>query len=311
MSGIRTWMFLVTLMSAFAVAPTADAQNPFGEMFRAVGNIFGRPAPPPKPPPPRIISMKGIEVDADFSNKFTAPLRKMLNAELHFVRKVCEPTDEEFAAIYRRGIQVVAKMARHYETQEQAGQRANTWELPAKVFLRELPIEFSELLTPEKLVRYTTELEARKKALDDAARGMTVVAIDADCFFTPHQIDAVDQHLQENWSQAWSRNHQMYMYTQYMPLPSTAELGDQLTDAQAKNWSARSNRGRVSFGWEFDFGAQNHIAGNNNGLPPIAEPAPIVNEAGQAEPEAKSLAEVTDEELAEYEQAMELAEAEE
>lgn len=57
------------------------------------------------------VSAQGMLVPNRNILKINRALKKVLNAELHFVKKICNPTDEQFAEIHRAGLDEVNELA--------------------------------------------------------------------------------------------------------------------------------------------------------------------------------------------------------
>ncbi|MCG8653586.1 MAG: hypothetical protein MI861_27360, partial [Pirellulales bacterium] len=88
---------------------------------------------PPEPPIRRAVLVNpkmDVNVDINFNNLYTPAIKKVLNRELHFVKKVCQPSDEQFHEIHRAGLRAVAVTSKHYADLQQARKQPDQWPEP-------------------------------------------------------------------------------------------------------------------------------------------------------------------------------------
>lgn len=260
------------------------AQEAVGGLLEVVENLFGgdrgaqnRPGPARQPGPG--FGMGGIgkgrlaDVDPDFVNVFTPLVTKVLMAELHFVKKVCNPDDQQFDQIHRAGRLAVAQTSKRYEELQKIRQSASQWPEPYRQIVDALRHAVAATMPVEVSERYGEEVEARHRARLDASVGMMVVHIDSELLLTPDQYQAISETLRERWQDSWSRGPRLFMYPQYAYMPSANVLNPHLTQRQRNVWSKRPNSTTVNFGWQMELGLQDWF-GNGLELPAFDKPGP-------------------------------------
>ncbi len=156
----------VLALAVVAPANSATAQNPLNGIFRAVGELLGQPPQRPAVPAvPQAVPIRA-NVDADFTNMYTPFLSKVLTAELHFVNKVCEPTEQQFATIHRAGLLAVAITSKHYDDLQKIGQNANQWPDPRVQIDAALQQQIDKTLSAEVAQRYRQEIAAPTRHIE-------------------------------------------------------------------------------------------------------------------------------------------------
>lgn len=280
-----TFRLLLVLPLLLLFAPTGAARaQEIGGLLEVVEGLFGgRPAAAPrlritKPKPVRVLKK---DVDPAFVNMYTPFVTKVLTSELHFVQKVCEPTDEEFDEIHRAGLLAVAATSKHYEELQKIRQAAGQWPKPQVQITESLQEAIDKILTPEQAERYREEIAARVQAERDAAAGMVLVHIDEALLLTPKQHEQMGETIKEKWNTSWSSGPRLFMYPQYAQLPGTSIVGKHLTARQKAIWTQRSsNNVSVSFGWQMELGLQDWIGGAE--LEAFEKPSPAEPDADDA-----------------------------
>lgn len=258
---IIRYAVVIVAMVVGATASTASAQNPLDGLFKAVGELLGdepeRPARAVRPAQfaPPAVAVKD-NVKADFVNMYTPFVKKVLTTELYFVKKVCQPADEEFDEIHRAGLLEVAITSKHYEELQKIRQSANQWPDPRVRISAALMKQIKESVSDEAAEKYSQEIAARAEAHQDAAAGMMLVHIDAELLLSPDQHDEIAETLKGKWNKAWSSGPRLFMYPQYARLPESHVLRPHLSDLQRTLWSQRSNNSSVNFGWQMELGLQ-------------------------------------------------------
>jgi hypothetical protein len=193
------------------------------------------------------------DVPADFENQFTPHLKKLLNAELHFARKVCGLDAEQFASLEKSGRLTIAAIAKTYGKQQNQHE-SHQWPDAAEMLTKAFQKQLDALLPADVASRYREEVADRRRAKKESARDMMVMLIDRKLSLTPAQYEQVENTVDQNWDPTWSRNMQMYLYDDYAPMPGGDILKSVLTERQQQVWASRTNYGRISFGWEQDLG---------------------------------------------------------
>ena len=237
--------FLEALEDLFDNKQAQPAQNdPFqGEAILMVDDLV-------------IPGMKNGKVGRDFVNMYTPFVTKVMTAELHFLKKVCEPTDEQFDKFHETGLLAVALTCKHYEDLQKIRQAASEWPQPQERITAALARAVDQSMSAEVAQRYRDELKARQEAHRAASAGMMLVHIDQQLMLAPDQYQAIREALEKDWNSGWSTGIRLFMYPQYARMPESHVLRPHLTDRQRKLWSARPNHGTVNFGWQMELGMQ-------------------------------------------------------
>lgn len=275
---------VVCALMAMGCARAVQGQEAVGGLLEVVNNLFGgdRPAqnlqPAARQPGPGfgiggIGKAKMADVDPDFVNVFTPLVTKVLTAELHFVKKVCDPDDQQFDQIHRAGRLAVAQTSKRYEELQKIRQSASQWPEPHRQIVVALELAVAATMSAEVTERYREEVEARDQAHLDASVGMMLVHIDSELLLTPDQYQAIGAALRERWQAGWSRGPRLFMYPQYAYMPSANVLNPHLTERQRSVWGKRPNSTTVNFGWQMELGLQDSF-GNGLELPAFDKPGP-------------------------------------
>ena len=282
---IRRPVMVVGMLLAMNCTLTVHGQEQVGGLLEVVENLFGgdRPAAqklqPPRRQPGPGLGMGAIgrarmaDVDPNFVNVFTPLLTKVLTAELHFVKKVCDPDDQQFDRIHRAGRLAVAQTSKRYEELQKIRQSASQWPQPQRQIVVALELAIASTMSANVSERYRQEVEARHQAQLDASVGMMVVHIDSELLLTPDQYREISETLRGKWQDSWSRGPRLFMYPQYAYMPPANLLNPHLTERQRNVWSKRPNSTTVNFGWQMELGLQDWF-GNGLELPAFDKPGP-------------------------------------
>ncbi len=272
---------VVCTIVALASPRPAPAQEAVGGLLEVVENLLGgkQPAQNLRPTVRRPgqafanVEVGDIDIEPDFVNAFTPEVSKVLTAELHFLKKVCDPDDEQFDQIHRAGLLAVAQTSKRYEDLQKIRQSPNQWPDPHRQIAGALQQSVRETMSADVAERYDEEVLAREQVQIDASVGMMRVHIDSELLLTPEQYEAIGQTLRAKWNDSWSRGPRLFMYPQYASMPSGNVLNPHLTERQRSVWSRRPNSTTVNFGWQMELGLQDWLGGGL-ALPPFDKPAP-------------------------------------
>ena len=212
------------------------------DIIKEILNLFQPARPAMRQPAER-------DIPDEMLNQFLPALKKVLTAEIHFVRKVCRPDDEQLAAIREAGEKELKPIARTYASMARNNQHTgfpDARERVSAVLRRRI-----EALMPEETAqRYRDELAAREAAEKEAAVGMMTVVIDRLVCLSPEQFDKASEAIGKNWDEQWSGNLQVFTYEQYAPVPPPNVLQTFLDPQQQDLLRGRSSRSTIHFGWE-------------------------------------------------------------
>ncbi len=239
------WMVLLCIAAPGGV-PAAD--TPLGELL----NLLFRQR---REAVQEAVEAAEMAVDVNAGAEFKPTLRGVLGSELHLVRKVCRPNEEQFAQIRAAGLAAVDAVARQMGAAQQSGRPIEQWPRPRQELSAALLAKVSELLPAEAAQAYRAEIEAREAAQRRAGQQMMFVIIDRRLTLLPDQYEPLAAALDKAWDDGLSRNMQLYLYDEYLSLPETRVVAPVLNERQTRLYTAGMNRrGRISFGWEQDLG---------------------------------------------------------
>jgi len=231
-----------------------------------------------------ILRLKAIQNDLAHNNlvlnTFTPPLKKVLNAELHFVKKICNPTDEQFAAIHRAGLAEVNELAQLCAIQQRVRTKTSDLADPnARIAFALMDAVRVIIPDSESVDRYSEEIKARSESRRAATAGMIVTLIDQQAFLDPAQQDSLAAALLENWNPDWSGAPIIVMYSMYSTLPDADLLRPHLTALQQKLWTYRPPQRSVRLPWDFELNVGKMLGANE--LEAFPDPKPSKEEAKQ------------------------------
>lgn len=185
--------------------------------------------------------------------QFMPLLKRALTVEIHYLRKICNPSPEEVAAIRKASEAELPKLAKELNGGRNRGLMVDGKSTREKL-IEVVESAAEKALPAEQARRYRDELKARADARLRGAAEMMTVHVDRRLAFSNEQYDRVPEILLEHWKSRWSRNLQPFTYGEYCPLPDAATLDSVLTDQQKKIWRSRGRDSRIGFGWESDVG---------------------------------------------------------
>lgn len=244
----RTFLLfsITAILIALPARRTAAADSIFDGLFKALG------IKEEEPRAARVIRVAPAPaVDEDEVNQFSPTLGRLLRAELHFVRKVCQPTPEQLAEIRKHGKTEVVKISRKMV---QLQQQMPDFPDARQTLTTALASKIEEVCPKEAAARYRQEVAARENAKREAAANLMVRLIDREFMLSEEQAEKVQHSLLTHWNEDWSRNLQTLMYPQYAPWPDRNLVIPSLDKLQQTLWVERPHRGRIQFGWEAELG---------------------------------------------------------
>lgn len=196
-----------------------------------------------------------VEFDPEAGGMYLPLLFKASARELHFAKKVCQPSDEVYAELKTAAARAARDLALEYAKAQHANQSTEEWP-PPREYLAEALLTAFEARMPEAAETYRRELEARHTANQAACQAMMTRAIDNRITLLPDQYEPLREIVGKHWDQRQSVNLMIFLYDEYLQLPQLEQLSPVLNDRQEKLLSAGNNHGRIHFGWEQDLGLQ-------------------------------------------------------
>lgn len=238
----RAKLVMTGLMLALIGAGTAIAdERLLDRLLDIVSGTAGRSVP----------TDRAVAVPMVVENQYSPLLKKMLTAEVHFIRKVCHPNATQLAEIRHAGQVKIAALAEEYAAIQ--NRHPSSWPDPRQSLTEVFQKHIDDCMSPEAAQRYRKEIAARDAARREAGVAMATAMIDRKVYFSPEQYERVAQKIDETWKELWSRNLQAFLYDQYAPTPDSTVLRPLLNQPQQSLWNW-SRAGSISFGWEQDLG---------------------------------------------------------
>ena len=195
--------------------------------------------------------------DLNAAQAFLPFLTETLTAELHFVKKVCNPNVDQFRDIHRAGLESITEIGITYSDMKRRRVKVETWPDPSEAITAALQEDIDRLLPPSASKTYRAEVAARNDARAAANAALMVTLIDQLAVLDPNQQDEIFRQIRANWSLQWSKRNVMLRFPQYAVLPDADVLRPYLSDLQQRLWSYRPKRRNVTLSWNLNFGDSN------------------------------------------------------
>ncbi len=191
-------------------------------------------------------------------------MRTLLRGEVHFLRKVCEPSPEQLAALSGEEERILKEATKTFV-------EAIYTPRPVAVFPGNNPVRpSSQQLLVDALSEYAkthftaaqaehfqAECAARKQRLQELAVRYLVLALDRDLLLTAEQREKIAGSLTAKWDENWARSASSVMYyPQYFPNVPDALIVPHLDENQKKVWASRPKNQGIIFN---DFGPMTGI----------------------------------------------------
>ncbi len=181
---------------------------------------------------------------------FLPPLQQSLTAELHFVKKVCKPDEDQFNEIHRAGIAAVADLAESYRDLQRRRENPSVWPDPNLTIAFWLYQSIKKVM-PEEVTRdYQNEILARKRAYHAANVTLMVQLVNDQVMLDADQRLKVYDALEQAWQPEWSYGQTMFLYPQHAVVPGKEILEPHLSDLQQTLWSYRVKRPTIRLSWQ-------------------------------------------------------------
>lgn len=185
--------------------------------------------------------------------QFRPHVTNILNAELHFIKKLCGPTAEQYKVIKAAGKEeanaVIRKLAQFQAQNNNRG--IPNWPSPRKLLSDKFATLLETAQSPEAAEKYRREVALREESRKLATVHNMSACLDRKLALTPEQIDKLDGVLIQKFEDKWMQQMMVYVYPEeYHPRPAEALVLPILTEAQRKAWKALPPAHMISFGWE-------------------------------------------------------------
>lgn len=214
-------------------------------------------------------------------NPYTTMLKRRLNTELHFLRKVCDPSAEQFKTIHQEGLDAVESLAIDYAELQRKRTDVNSWPEPRAFLCEVLHQAVAKVMDEATAAEYQDEIDARAEALQDANVAVVMNLVDGRVVLDADQMALISDKLKRDWNPDWSTGTVMFMYPQYAVLPNSDVLRPFLSPLQQQLWSYRPKRRNVRLSWQLMFGANELFAAS---LPEFPDPPSRIGDVAEDAP---------------------------
>ncbi len=254
--GLVCGLVAVMGTSASADEPEVKAAKPAAkpvdakqvlDVFEALGNLVDDVA----------AVAAGAPIVADpLEQQFAPQVQLVLNTELHFVRKVCQPTAKQYENLKLVGeraakstVKKIAQVQKKMQQGIQPGQQFD-WPDPRSVIAELLAKEIAVTFSAEQAERYQWEVTKRAEARKRVALLNWVSKLDRDLLLTTEQRTKLSESLATNWKSTWGQQLEVFVYgDQFAPILPDDQVLPFLNEKQKTIWkSAPKNQNQM---WGF------------------------------------------------------------
>ncbi len=224
--------------------------------------VIGDPPPPPEPeerPAPEAVVAEAVIMEAMPAmmpgavggdaqvQQFTRQHKALLKAEMHLVRAVCKPTDEQLQKINEDLEQSLKnKLGLNDQNQKKVvRQRAGQ-------VLAGDPLQLSRAwvhkavaahLTAEQVALYQEQVDQRAADRRNASIHNVVARLDQDLALSAAQRDQITENLRDNWNDGWCPSpNQFIQMEQWFPKIPEKYILDLLGPEQKAIWKLNRNQ---------------------------------------------------------------------
>lgn len=204
------------------------------------------------------VAKKAVEVEDPAEKQFEPSFRLILHSELRFMRKVCQPTAQQYQTLKsagEAGMKSAVKQAAATQFKMNQGLvRTGTpeWPEPRKVIADAILRSVQRTLPKEQGRVYEVELKKRAAARQSAVVRLLVAKLDHELVLTAEQRNQLIEKLTANWHWHPTLDSQIEMFQygdQYLPAVRDELVRPVLTEKQVEVWDVLPKaHSRVS-GW--------------------------------------------------------------
>jgi hypothetical protein len=187
-------------------------------------------------------------------------LERAMTAELHFVKKLCDPNPEQFDELHRVASSAALSIAKTYAENKRRRTKMDAWPDPNEAIARQLAEAVRRLMPAVLADTYEAEIAGRFVAHRAASAALLVNLIDQQTMLSPDQQTDLFATLRDHWQPQWSTANVLLTYPQYATLPEPGVIRPHLTELQQRLWSYRPTQRRITVSWQNHFGVNNALA---------------------------------------------------
>ncbi len=186
--------------------------------------------------------------------QFQQQYRPLVRSELHFIRQICKPTDDQRKSLAKQAGTVHKDLATKFaklQQQMNAGQWRWGSESPTprqeleKLFLTVL----KTTLSPEQVTHYEHELNQRKEEIKTVAIRNLVAKLDQDLVLSAEQREKISESLRSEWNDTWCLSLDYVQYfDQFFPNIPDKVVAPFLNKMQKTVWDGISKNQRIFLG---------------------------------------------------------------
>ncbi len=233
------------------------------EVFEALGNLVDDV----------VAVAAGAPIAADpLEQQFAPQVQLVVNSELHFMRKVCQPTAKQYESLKLVGdraakntVRKIAQVQKKMQQGVQPGQQIE-WPDPRSVVSELLVKEIAATLSVKQAEQYQLELAKRADARKRVALLNLVAKIDKDLLLTGEQRTKLSESLTTNWKSAWVQQLEVFVYgDQFTPILPDEHVLPFLNEKQKTIWKSAPKNQNQFWGW-MGFGFMQGVAIEEDGV---------------------------------------------
>jgi len=192
--SVRGLVIAATLLS---IAGFSAADDPFTEVFRAMGVAVRNIGRPSEDLPAALLKVADIRADFDAKNRAVDLFEATTIRELFFIEKVCQPSEEQLDRLYRHARLGVPKMAKR------------AWDAGNEDSLEDLPNGLGTIrqwmepavqnhLTDEQIARWRRETDARHRRWLQANAALIVLRLQDRIWLSNDQLRSVQRAIRRS-----------------------------------------------------------------------------------------------------------------
>ena len=185
------------------------------------------------------------------------PLQMLMNAELHFVEKVCALSQEQRKPVKQAGKRCLEEATVEFAKLLQAPPNMVLGGLdpqsalsdPRKKLQQRLERRLKDVLEPDQLAHYQAELQSRNMFRRQGQVLLLVARLDSALTLNAEQRSQLTDSLTTKWKEAWEQQPQFWQFNeQYFPQIPDEVVIPHLNEKQKAIWRGLQKIGRVFFG---------------------------------------------------------------
>ena len=167
-------------------------------------------------------------------------LRELAQREIFFIKKVCQPNDEQLAKVIAEATGKVTDMQKMYLELSKEGNPAK-WPKPQMLITDHLKKVVHDTFPPDVSDAYTRELDARRQANLTATASIVTNLIDSQVLLSHDEIEQLETDVSALETTRNATLPVAFFYRHMIPIPSVENMESLLTDRQLALWKTQKH----------------------------------------------------------------------